>query len=60
MIVDFAHIQGYEEWREGVYAQNELNIRAKAPFPLLSKSSVQKGGGGRISGACGRSKNNSR
>ena len=45
MIVDFAHIQGYEEWREGVYAQNELNIRAKAPFPLLSKSSVQKGGG---------------
>ena len=45
MIVDFAHIQGYEEWREGVFARNELNIRAKAPFPLLSRSSVQRGGG---------------
>ena len=26
MIVDFTCIQGYEEWREGAYAQDELNI----------------------------------
>ena len=44
MIVDFAHIQGYEERREGAYARDELNIRANAPSPLMSKSSVQKGG----------------
>ena len=29
----------------GVYAQDELNIQANAPSPLLSKSSVLKGGG---------------
>ena len=27
------------------YARDELNIRANAPSPLFSKSSVQKGGG---------------
>ena len=26
MIVEFAHIQDYEEWMEGVYARDELNI----------------------------------
>ena len=45
VIVDFARIQGYEERREGAYARDELNIHANAPSPLLSKSSVQKGGG---------------
>ena len=35
MIDDFSHIQGYEEWREGAYTQDELNIRANAPSPLL-------------------------
>ena len=37
-------IQDYEDRMEGVYAQDELNIWANAPFSLLSKSSVQKGG----------------
>ena len=46
MIVEFTRIQDYEEWREGPYARDELNIRANAPSPLLFKSSVQKGGGG--------------
>ena len=44
VIVEFACIQDYEERREGAYARDELNIRANAPSPLLSKSSVQKGG----------------
>ena len=44
MIADFACIQGYKERREGVYVRDKLNIRANAPSPLLSKSSVQKGG----------------
>ena len=43
VIVDFARIQGYEE-RERAYAQDEVNIRANAPSPGLSKSNVQKGG----------------
>ena len=42
MIVKFECIQDYEEWREGVYAQDELNVRANPPSPLLSKSSVKK------------------
>ena len=50
-----ARTQDYEERREGVYARDELNIRANAPFPLLSKSSVEKGGGGGVfSGAYGK------
>ena len=46
VIVEFAcaRIQDYEERREGAYARDELNVRANAPYPLLSKSSVQKGG----------------
>ena len=43
VIVEFARIQDYEEWREGTYARDELNIQANAPSPHLSKSSVQKG-----------------
>ena len=43
MIVEFARAY-YEERREGAYVRDELNIGANAPFPLLSKSSVQKGG----------------
>ena len=47
MIVKFcAYLQDYKEQREGVYAWDELNIWANAPFPLLSKNSVQKGEGG--------------
>ena len=45
VIIEFADIQDYEEWREGAYARDELNIRANAPSLLLSKSSVQKWGG---------------
>ena len=45
VIVEFARIQDYGERREGAYARDERNIRANAPSPLLSKSSVQKGGG---------------
>ena len=41
VIVEFVHIQ---EWREGAYARDELNIWANAPSPLLSTSSVQKVG----------------
>ena len=48
-----AHIEDYEKRRERAYARNKLNIRANAPFPLLSKSSVQKGGRGVFSGAYG-------
>ena len=44
VIVEFARAY-YEERREGAYVRDELNIGANAPFPLLSKSSVQKGGG---------------
>ena len=44
MIVDFARIQGYEERKEGAYARDEVNIRANAPRPVLSRSSVQKEG----------------
>ena len=44
VIVDFARIQGYEERKEGAYARDAVNIRANAPAPVLSKSSVQKGG----------------
>ena len=44
MIVDSTHIQDYKEQREEAYAQEKLNIRANAPSPLSSKSSVQKGG----------------
>ena len=43
VIVSFARIQGYKERREGAYALDELNIRANAPSPLLSKSSAQTG-----------------
>ena len=43
VIVEFVHAY-YEERREEAYARNELNIRANAPSPHLSKSSVQKGG----------------
>ena len=46
VIVEFVLIQDYEEWREGAYARDELNIQANAPSLLLSKSSVQKWGGG--------------
>ena len=46
VIVKFA--RSYSRLREteggGAYAQDELNIRASAPSPLLSKSGVQKGG----------------
>ena len=45
--------QDHEERREGAYAQDELDIRANAPSPLLPKSTVQKGGGGVFSGAYG-------
>ena len=45
VIVEFTHIQDYEERREGAYARDKLNIRANDPSPFLSKSSVQKGGG---------------
>ena len=51
MIVNFACVQGYEEWRKGAYARNRLNVRANAPSPLLSENSVQKGAC--ISGAYG-------
>ena len=44
VIVEFVRIQDYDEWREGAYVQDELNTRANTPSPLLSKSSVQKGG----------------
>ena len=44
VIVDFACIQDYEEWREGEYARDKLNIQANAPSPLWSESSVQEGG----------------
>ena len=44
--LEFTRIQDYEEWMEGLYERDKLNIRANAPSPLLSKSSVQKGGGG--------------
>ena len=44
VIVEFAHIQDYEERREGAYARDELNIRANTPSPLSSKSSLHKGG----------------
>ena len=44
VIVDFARTQDYDKWREEAYARDELNIRANAPSPLLSKSSVQKRG----------------
>ena len=43
MIVEFARIQDYDEWKEGAYVRDELNIQANAPSPFLSKS-VQKGG----------------
>ena len=43
-------IEDCEEWREGVYAQNKLNIRANVPFELLPQSSVQIGGGRHIYG----------
>ena len=49
VIVELVCIQDCEEWREGPHARDELNIRANAP--TLSKSSVQKGGGGRIFGS---------
>ena len=48
MIVDFAHIQGYEEWREGVYARNELNIRAKPPSHFCLKVLCKKEVGGGV------------
>ena len=37
-------IKDCEERREEAYAQDELNIQANAPSPLLPQSSVQKGG----------------
>ena len=45
VIVEFARSQNYEERREGAYVRDKLNIQANAPSPLLSKKSVQKGGG---------------
>ena len=46
MIVKFAcaysRLRGTEG---GAYAQDKLNIQANAPTPILSKRSVQKGGG---------------
>ena len=43
MIVDIVHIKDCEELR-GAYAWDELNIRANAPFPLISQTSVEMGG----------------
>ena len=43
VIVDFTRTAAGER-REGAYARDELNIRASAPSPVLSKSTVQKGG----------------
>ena len=40
MIVDLVHIKDCEEWREGAYAQDEFNIRANAPCPLLLQSNL--------------------
>ena len=50
IVIEVVHIQDYEELREG-YAQDKLNIRANAPSPLFSKSSVQKGLGAHIFGS---------
>ena len=41
---DLSRIEYCEEWKEGVYAQDELNVRANAPSPLMPQSSVQNGG----------------
>ena len=46
VIVELAGIQDYEEQREGAYARDELNNRANAPSPRLSKVVCKKGGGG--------------
>ena len=45
VIVNFGHTQDCVE-RRRVYAQDELNIRANAPSPLLPQSSVQNRGEG--------------
>ena len=45
VIVNLGYTQDCEEWRR-VYAQDELNIRANAPSPLLPQSSVQNRGEG--------------
>ena len=42
MIFKFVHLQ--EKWRDGAYTRDKLNIQAKAPSLLLSKSSVQNKG----------------
>ena len=36
----------YSRLEKGAYARDEMDIQANAPSPLLSKRSVQKGGGG--------------
>ena len=42
VIVEFARIRDYAEWREGTYARDEYS--SNTPSSHLSKSSVQKGG----------------
>ena len=44
VIVDIVHIKDCAESR-GAYARDELKIRANAPSPLLSQTSVKMGGG---------------
>ena len=50
MIVEFARIQDYKDWREGAYARDKLTIWANAPSPLLPKvvCKKKKGWGGGV------------